>query len=116
MYSPHNPLKRLSSAGAVTIVLFQGQQMDLYGLFAVSQGFIDGFSLRIAARQSWDLGPEAAFLCLMYQNCIIHSQSPFKSLRKSFYVVAFALAHNTASYDKDLNSILATHTPHQAQS
>jgi hypothetical protein len=58
--------------------------MDLYGLFAVSQGFNDGFSLGITARQSRDLGPEAAFLCLMYQNCIIHSQSPFKSFRNKY--------------------------------
>jgi hypothetical protein len=36
------------------LVLFQGLQMDLDGLFGVSQGFIDGFSLRIAARQNRD--------------------------------------------------------------
>ncbi|MEI6102608.1 MAG: hypothetical protein WCP70_01550 [Methanothrix sp.] len=33
-----------------------------------------------------------------------------------FTTVAFALTHNIASHDKDLNGILATHTPHQAQS
>jgi hypothetical protein len=68
------------------MVLFQGLQMNLDGLSGVSQGFIDALSLRIAARQNRDLGPEAAFLCLMYQNCIIHSQSPFKSFRRSLIV------------------------------
>jgi hypothetical protein len=31
-------------------------------------------------------------------------------------VVAFALAHNSASLDKGLNRILARNAPHQAQS
>jgi len=66
-------MKKAIFYGNSNPVIFQGLQMDLYGLFAVSQGFIDGFSLRIAARQSRDLGPEAAFLSLMYQNCITHN-------------------------------------------
>jgi hypothetical protein len=89
-------MKRLSSTGAATRVLFQGLQMNLDGLFGVPQGFIDAFSLRIAARQNRDLGPESAFLCLVYQNCIIHCfladlRRPILRYPNTFAPLCFAL-------------------------